>query len=247
MFEIKCETLVNNLMNLDKFTVLKINMYRIKIIFALLFITCSVFSQTEPGKKGTKAVITTELGNIEILLYDETPLHRDNFIKLIKDGFYDSLLFHRVVKSFVVQGGDPNSRNAARGELIGGSGPGYTVPAEIHPSYYHKNGAIAAARQSDQVNPMKLSSGSQFYIVVGNILTIPQLNQLASQGTSPPFTEQMIKDYTSIGGTPHLDGAYTVFGEVTKGIEIVTQLSLYPVDSYSRPITDIRFSIHLME
>ena len=222
-------------------------MQKIIFILILFYTTNSLFTQTSADYKGKKAVITTEFGDIEILLYDGTPKHRDNFIKLAKEGFYDGLLFHRIIKDFVIQGGDPVSRNASKGELLGGSGPGYTIPAEINSSFYHKKGAIAAARQGDQVNPQRASSGSQFYIVTGTTLTPVQLNQLAAQGGRPQFTEQMINDYTSKGGTPHLDGAYTVFGEVIKGIEIVEKLGQLPTDAYNRPNNDIRFRVKIIE
>jgi cyclophilin family peptidyl-prolyl cis-trans isomerase len=214
--------------------------------WALLFIALSLFSQSGFPEKGTRAIIETNFGNIEILLYDETPLHRDNFIKLAKDEIYKDLLFHRVIKNFMVQGGDPNSRNATKGELLGSSSSGVDIPAEINPKFYHKKGAIAAARKSDQVNPVRASSGSQFYIVIGNVISVEQLNQIASRANSNPFSEKQIHDYTTIGGTPHLDGAYTVFGEVISGIEIIEKIALMPVDSYNRPLEDVKFSVIIM-
>ncbi len=216
------------------------------LILTIVFGLLSIFSEMN-YTKDNKVIIITEYGEIEILLYEGTPVHRDNFIKLVKDGFYEDLLFHRVVENFIIQGGDPTSRNASRGVLLGRTGPGYTIPAEINPDYYHKKGAVAAARQPDNINPFKESSGSQFYIVIGTVLNMGQLNYLMSQGNYPPFSEQMIRDYTTIGGSPHLDGSYTVFGEVIRGIDIVEKIGQLQVDSYKRPLNDIKFSIKIPE
>ena len=191
----------------------------------------------------SKINIDTNYGRIVIRLYNETPLHRNNFIKLVKTGFYDSCLFHRVINGFMIQGGDPNSKNSDKGEMLGMGGPGYTIPAEINPKFYHKKGAIAAARKGDAVNPLKESSGSQFYIVQGQVFTKEQINAFISMGKV--FTEQQIKDYTTIGGTPHLDGEYTVFGEITEGFDVLDKIAALPVDAYNRPLQDVIYTMTL--
>jgi len=157
----------------------------------------------------TEVVIETSLGAITIALYNETPKHRDNFIKLATDGFYDGVLFHRIIQNFMIQTGDPDSKNAAKGQRLGMGGPGYTIPAEILPNFTHKRGAVAAARQGDNVNPQRASSGSQFYIVDGP------------------------------NGAPHLNGQYTIFGEVTKGLDVVDKIAAQSKDQADRPIDDI--------
>ena len=224
-------------------------MRRIYIILLSLFL---IFSYTSIGQvksvpKGTKVLIETSLGNINIILYEGTPLHRNNFVKLVKEGFFDNQLFHRVIKNFMIQGGDPNSKNAAKGQMLGIGGPKYTIPAEFNSSFYHKKGALAAARLGDDVNPKKSSSGSQFYIVHGNKFTADQLNNMVKSGEHSVFTSQQIKDYTSIGGTPHLDGSYTVFGEVTAGFEILEKIAISPVDANDRPLQDIKYKMKIIK
>jgi cyclophilin family peptidyl-prolyl cis-trans isomerase len=225
------------------------NMKKIKILLLslLLISSISLIGQVKNDSKGTKVSIETSLGNIILILYDETPLHRDNFIKLVKEGYYDNQLFHRVIKDFMVQGGDPNSKNANRGEMLGIGGPKYTLPAEFNSSFYHKKGALAAARKGDDVNPQKASSGSQFYIVQGRIYSQSQLNNMVTQGSHPVFTPQQIKDYTTIGGTPNLDGSYTVFGEVIQGIDVIEKIANLPVDAYKRPLEDIKFTMMIIK
>lgn len=190
--------------------------------------------------------ISTSMGKMVIKLYNETPKHRDNFIQLAEQEFFDGQLFHRVINNFMIQGGDPNSKNASKGEMLGMGGPGYTVPAELKPGLYHKKGAIAAARKGDAVNPGKESSGSQFYIVHGQVYSGEQLQAFVSGGRHKPFTEQEITDYTTIGGTPHLDDSYTVFGEVIEGMELIDKLAAVPVDSYNRPLEDLVFSVRII-
>lgn len=171
-------------------------------------------------------LIQTSMGDIVIRLSDSTPLHRDNFLKLVKIGFYDSVLFHRVIKNFMIQTGDPDSKMAAAGIPLGNGGTGYTIPAEFRTSLFHKKGVIAAARQSDQANPQKASNGSQFYIVQGKTFTDPELDGLESgrlNGRKIPANKREV--YKTIGGTPHLDDNYTVFGEVIKGIEVVDKIA----------------------
>lgn len=190
--------------------------------------------------------ISTSMGKMVIKLYNETPKHRDNFIQLAEQEFFDGQLFHRVINNFMIQGGDPNSKNASKSEMLGMGGPGYTVPAELMPGLYHKKGALAAARKGDAVNPGKESSGSQFYIVQGQVYSREQLQAFVSGGRHKPFTEKEITDYTTIGGTPHLDDSYTVFGEVIEGLDLIDKLAAIPVDSYNRPLEDIVFSVRII-
>lgn len=193
-----------------------------------------------------KVLISTTKGDIVIELFDETPLHRDNFIKLVQDGFYDGTLFHRVINDFMIQGGDPDSKDAQPGEQLGMGGPGYTLPAEFVEGKYHVKGAVAAARQSDQVNPEKESSGSQFYIVQGRVFNHDELEML-QQRMQKDLTTEQIRIYTTIGGTPHLDGEYTVFGRVVEGLEIVDIIAATETDRTSRPIEDISVKMQIIE
>ena len=234
--------------------------------------------------------IKTSEGDITVCLYDETPRHRDNFLKLAKEGYYDGTLFHRVIKNFMIQGGDPNSKDAPEGVMLGTGGPGYTVPAEILPQFIHKRGALAAARQGDEVNPERASSGSQFYIVWGQVYNEGQMGQLARQMQmqaeqavfnrladehrkeimdlrrnrdqaglmelqndliaqtraimaeqgNAGLTDEQKKTYTTVGGTPHLDGQYTVFGEVTDGLDVVEKIQNTATAAGDRPKQDIK-------
>ncbi|MEG2849311.1 MAG: peptidylprolyl isomerase, partial [Bacteroidales bacterium] len=164
--------------------------------------------------------INTTLGNIQVKLYDETPLHRDNFLKLVKEKYYEGTIFHRVINGFMIQAGDPLSKGANAGKSLGTGGPGYTIPAEIvYPQLFHKRGVLAAARQGDAINPKRASSGSQFYIVCGEVYSKGQIEQMEKWGTK--FTAEQIDAYSTVGGTPHLDGQYTVFGEVIEGMNVV--------------------------
>jgi peptidyl-prolyl cis-trans isomerase B (cyclophilin B) len=210
-----------------------------KILFIDLFIliTLSVFSQQQTE---TIVVLETTKGVIKLKLYDGTSLHKANFIKLVSKGYYNGQLFHRVIKDFMIQSGDPDSRNAKSGAQLGSGDPGYTIPAEIYGNYYHKKGALAAARTGDDVNPKRESSGSQFYIVQGKKYTTEQLNAMESAKRHIPFTDEQITAYTTIGGTPHLDYAYTVFGEVTEGLDVIDKIASAPTDSHNRPIEDIK-------
>ena len=192
--------------------------------------------------------IETTLGTIKVKLYDETPLHRDNFLKLVKDEFYEGVLFHRVIKDFMIQAGDPESKTADSTARLGAGGLGYTVPAEIDfPKFYHKRGALAAARQGDMVNPEKKSSSCQFYIVQGQTFTDAQLDQMEMRLTyqlrmKEPFkyTEEQRTMYKTFGGTPHLDGQYTVFGEVVEGFDVLQKISEVKTSRGDRPVEDIR-------
>lgn len=196
-------------------------------------------------KKQQKAIISTGFGDMTIVLYDETPVHRDNFIRLAKEGFYDGTLFHRVIKDFMIQGGDPDSKNAPPDKLLGTGGPSYTLQAEFNPEFIHKKGALAAARQGDQVNPERRSSGSQFYIVQGKKVTRTELNNIAQRG-GVFYTADQIKTYETIGGTPFLDQQYTVFGEVISGLEVIDKIAAAQTGSGNRPIKDIKMTIRLI-
>jgi len=188
----------------------------------------------------TVAVFKTTAGDIKILLYEEAPLHAENFAKLVRSGYYDSILFHRVIEGFMIQAGDPNSRKALEGQQLGDGGPGYTIPAEFKPQYFHKKGAVAAARLGDQVNPSKSSSGSQFYIVQGQVLNAGQLDMMVQSGRHIAFTDEQKEAYTSAGGTPHLDNNYTVFGEVIQGLDVIDKIASSSADQRNRPLTDVR-------
>lgn len=245
----------------------------------------------------TKVTIKTTEGDITVRLYDETPRHRDNFLKLAQEGYYNGTLFHRVIKNFMIQGGDPNSKGAPAGVQLGTGGPGYTIPAEIQPQFIHKRGALAAARQGDEVNPERASSGSQFYIVWGQVYNNGQIGQLARQlqmqaeqsifnrlagehrkeimdlrrnrdqaglmelqndliaqtqaimaeQGGAALTEAQKQTYTTIGGTPHLDGQYTVFGEVEEGLDVVEKIQGTETMPGDRPKQDIQIlSVEVM-
>ena len=241
-----------------------------------------------------KVKIETTLGNITVRLYDETPIHRDNFVKLVKEGYYDGTLFHRVIKDFMIQGGDPDSKGAPAGKMLGVGGPDYTLEAEIKDNLYHKRGALAAARQGDEVNPERRSSGSQFYIVWGQVYKENQLNQLGKQIRMQKvqdafndlakarreeimqmrrernraglqelqdqliaeaenkvgkqgLTDQQMQLYSTVGGTPHLDGQYTVFGEVEEGLNVVEQIQNTATGRADRPTNDIDMRMTIID
>jgi len=188
--------------------------------------------------------IQTTMGDIIIRLSDSTPLHRDNFLKLVKVGYYDSLLFHRVIQNFMIQGGDPDSKRAAASVPLGNGGPGYTVPAEFRTTLFHRKGVIAAARTGDNVNPQKASSGSQFYIVQGKVFTDAGLDSVETfrmSGRKIPLAQREV--YKTIGGTPHLDQAYTVYGEVVKGLDVIDKIAAVQTSKAQdrdRPLQDVR-------
>jgi len=264
-------------------------------VLSSLMLACS-------SQKETLVSISTPDGEIIVKLYDSTVQHKDNFIKLASKGYFDGLLFHRVIKNFMIQGGDPTSRNAKPGVLLGDGDTNYTVPFEYIPSYLHKRGAFAAARESDDVNPLKASSASQFYIVQGKVFTNDELDavelkverrtkqyimmdllkkggkedelkafhQMVDQRDTAgirrvvekyhdaveaeylrtkPFkiTDAQRRVYTTIGGTPHLDGAYTVFGEVVSGMEVVDKIAAVETDTNNRPVKDIPMTIKLIK
>ncbi len=247
-------------------------------------------SQKGKTEKMTKVELETSLGKIVVELYNETPQHRDNFIKLVKEGYYDGVLFHRVIKDFMIQTGDGNSKTAGPETSLGDGDPGYTIEAEfVYPKYFHKRGALAAARTGDQVNPERRSSGSQFYIVTGKVYSSDELQMMTkrmndvkkqdifrrlitensakidelqnnhdsegiktlqneliqkteAEAAENPFkmTDEQLNAYTSIGGTPHLDGQYTVFGEVVEGMDVVDKIQNTTTGRLDRPTIDIR-------
>jgi peptidyl-prolyl cis-trans isomerase B (cyclophilin B) len=267
-------------------------MIRSILIFFLIVTTGSAFGQ----KHDELVKINTRFGEMIVVLYDETPKHKSNFIKLAKERFFDSLLFHRVMKEFMIQGGDPESKKSPKGAQLGSGGPGYTIDAEINPKFYHHKGALAAARMPDQANPKRASSGSQFYIVQGKKMTEAQLNNdqkfnndlrqfLAKPENGKyvdsvniyrrkndqagfaeflkrmrPVVEQSLgmkvdkelaaeikRVYSTEGGAPHLDGQYTVFGKVIKGIEVVDSIAAQQTDRADRPVEDIRMTMHVIK
>lgn len=267
-------------------------------LIVLLTILACTLAGCKPGQKKdgnnmeneTKLKIETSAGDIVVKLYNETPRHRDNFIKLAQDGTYEGTLFHRVIKDFMIQAGDPESKGAPKGKMLGAGDMGYTIPAEfVYPKYFHKKGALSAARQGDNVNPEKASSGCQFYIVTGKVYSDStlldmerQMNQLrlnnafqtlvqknmktiyklrregnqdglldlqdtliaqaeAQVEKEEPFrfTPEQVQAYTTVGGTPHLDGEYTVFGEVLEGMDVVDKIQRVKTDRNDRPEEDV--------
>lgn len=195
--------------------------------------------QQKESHKGTRVEMVTNYGRIVLLLYDETPLHRDNFIKLATNRVFDGLLFHRVIEKFMIQGGDPTSKGAEPGKMLGDGTLGYNIPAEFRPELFHKRGALCAAREGDMVNPKKESSASQFYIVQGRVWNTEELDNLQKRMKREISAEQ--RDvYTTLGGTPFLDGEYTVFGEVIEGMEVVDKIAAVKCDKNDRPLEDVR-------
>ena len=220
----------------------------IGLLNCLIVVSLAAQKDSTIKKKDRKRdiLIQTTMGDIVIRLSDSTPLHRDNFLKLVKVGYYDSVLFHRVISEFMIQSGDPNSRRAAAGQPLGNGGPGYTIPAEFRTTLFHKKGAIAAARTPDNVNPQKASSGSQFYLVQGRVYTDAGLDSLETgrlNGRKIPVAYREM--YKTIGGVPHLDQGYTVYGEVVKGLDIVDKIAAVKTSrgqDRDRPLEDVRIS-----
>lgn len=219
--------------------------YYVLVLFSLL-LTSQLNAQSKSKKHGkmnltkdTKIVIKTSMGDMTAILYANTPYHSNNFLKLIGEHYYDGLLFHRVIKDFMVQAGDPDSKNAPANKQLGSGGPDYTIAAEITPAHYHKKGALSAARTGDQMNPTRRSSGSQFYIVTGKVYTDNELDKMEKQMFTK-FTPEQRKAYTTIGGTPFLDGQYTVFGEVTDGVDVAEAISKVAKNSSDRPNQDVK-------
>lgn len=266
----------------------------------VLFVTLLLITSCAQDKKDYVVTIKTSYGDMVAILYDETPKHKANFVKLAQEHFYDSLLFHRVIQNFMIQGGDPNSKKAKPGESLGNGGPGYTVEAEFVPTLFHEKGALSAARLGDQVNPQRASSGSQFYIVQGTVISpteidnlrfdqmqlmtglrkmfenpankplLDSLNQLYFAGDMQAYQarlfalaprvenetglkvmkdlpEARIKAYTTVGGAPHLDDQYTVFGKVIKGLDVIDKIAAVQRDPGDRPVEDIRMTVTVEE
>jgi len=211
-------------------------------VSVLLTITCTAQKDSTLKKKDRKrdVLMQTSLGDITIRLSDSTPLHRDNFLKLVKTGYYDGVLFHRVIQNFMIQAGDPDSKNATAGTPLGNGGPAYTVPAEFRSSLFHKKGVLAAARDN---NPEKASSGSQFYIVQGKFFTDAGLDSVETFRIKRKLPAGQREVYKTIGGTPHLDQNYTVYGEVVKGLEVVDKIAAVPTSKGAdrdRPLEDVK-------
>jgi len=210
--------------------------------FALLAIICLISIQSFAQKKSKKddlVTIKTEQGTMHVILFDETPKHKANFIKLVKDKFYDGLLFHRVIEGFMIQGGDPESRDAKADVTLGKGENGYRVPAEFSPKLFHQKGALAAARDN---NPAKESSGCQFYIVQGKKWNKADLAKQVARATRK-VTEEQKAVYETVGGTPHLDGSYTVFGQVVDGIDVIDKITSYPRNDRDRPEKNIAMKV----
>ena len=249
------------------------NFFSITFIFLLAIISFASFKPlNDGGAEQIKVLMLTNFGVIKIKLYNETPRHRDNFVKLIKAHYYDSLLFHRVIQNFMIQGGDPDSKRAAADSILGNGGPDYTIPAEFNQKLFHKKGVIAAARDGDLDNPLQASSGSQFNIVklFNEIInrsenkSLLEIYKRVAKANIPDsvkfvndsidkqlkielpaypaytFSEEQIKAYTTVGGTPHLDGSYTVFGEVYDGFEVIDDIAKEKTGRNNRPIKDVR-------
>ena len=214
------------------------------LLVLITLLSINVLGQKK--KKQAKVLMTTEYGDIKLVLYNETPKHRDNFIKLVSEGFYDSTLFHRVIQNFMIQGGDPESKNAKKEAQLGNGGPGYTIPAEFNTGLIHKKGALAAARMGDGVNPNKESSGSQFYIVQGKKYVKDDLVKM-SERTGKNYTEEQYTMYETMGGTPHLDMEYTIFGEVIEGLEVIDKIAEVAKGMGDRPVEDIIITIKVVK
>ena len=205
-----------------------------------LGVLASLLFLSSCGDGKTYAEIETDYGTMKVVLFDETPKHRDNFIKLAKEGFYDDLLFHRVIKDFMVQGGDPDSKGAAPGTSLGMGGPGYRIDAEV--GLPHLRGTLAAARDG---NPDKKSSGSQFYLVQGKPATESQVNHFETQ-KNIKYTPEQRRLYMEVGGAPYLDMDYTVFGEIVEGLEVLEKISLVPTDPNNRPKQDVKMKVRIL-
>ncbi len=217
--------------------------YLLSILLPIFLFGCASQKTVRKADLKKDVLLETSMGNVRVRLSDATPLHRDNFLKLVKAKYYDGMLFHRVINHFMIQAGDPDSRNAASGKPLGDGGPAYTIPAEFRPNLFHKKGVIAAAREGDDANPQKASSGSQFYLVQGKVWTDGGLDTLETKrlnGRKIPIEHRMV--YKTQGGSPHLDQNYTVFGEVVSGIDVVDKIAALPTSKgmdKDRPLTDV--------
>ncbi len=221
--------------------------YKLVLLVSLLvtLISTGLCAQNLDSDSEQLIKIETTLGNIVIKLYNETPGHRANMIKLIEEDFFKGQLFHRVIADFMIQGGDPHSAGAEKGQRLGSGGPDNTIPAEFNENLIHKKGALAAARQGDNMNPLQESSISQFYLVLGRVFTTQELNLMAQRGMVK-LSNEAVDIYTTIGGSPHLDGAYTVFGEIVDGIEVMERIAAVATDTYDRPVEDVVYTISLV-
>lgn len=206
-----------------------------------------MFSAFAAKPKNQYIRIKTEFGECIVKLYNETPLHRENLLKLVKDGYYNGTLFHRVIKDFMIQGGDPDSKTAKPDSLLGEGGPKYTIPAEFRDSLFHKKGVLAAAREGDMVNPKKESSGSQFYLVQGKVFTDEQLNSLEEKRLKFKIPEYQRQVYKTMGGAPHLDRNYTVYGEIVVGLDMVDKIAMLQTDKNNRPKRDVKMDISILK
>ncbi|MFI5218115.1 MAG: peptidylprolyl isomerase [Bacteroidia bacterium] len=224
---------------------MKIKIYSFALLISIM--TTTTFAQSD--KKGAPAAkdhivqVTTDYGSMKIKLYNETPKHRDNFLKLAKEGFYNGTLFHRVMSAFMLQGGDPDSKNAAPDKMLGAGDIGYTVPAEFNPALYHKKGALCAARRE---TPTKESSGCQFYIVQGKKYTDAELDQMEARA-GIKYTADQRKVYTTVGGTPFLDMSYTVYGEVIEGMDVIDKICAVPTKPGDRPVKDVKMTVKVIQ
>jgi peptidyl-prolyl cis-trans isomerase B (cyclophilin B) len=216
-----------------------------KLLFAICLSLLCIGAQAK-REKNVEVLFETTAGNFRVKLFNETPLHRDNFIKLVNEGFYDSLLVHRVVYGFMIQMGDSASRHAKPGDFLGVTKPSHTVPAEIRfPQLFHQRGMLSMARQADEVNPERASSGTQFFIVTGRTYMPQELKTMearvaAATNGEARFTDRVRSAYENYGGTPHLDGQYTVFGQVVDGMRTITDIQMTDTDQHDRPKEDIR-------
>ena len=216
-----------------------------KITFVAIFLlsVCTMFAQKSVRQQNRSeerplVEIVTSEGTIVVELFNDTPVHRDNFIKLVETRFYDSLLFHRVIRNFMIQAGDPNSRNAPYGKMLGDGTLDYLLPAEISPKHFHRRGALCAARMGDNVNPEKKSSPCQFYIVQGRRWQRQEIDMMRER-MSRQMTEDQIDVYMREGGAPHLDGDYTVFGQVVSGMDVVDRIASVKTNRADRPVDDV--------
>lgn len=234
-------------MRITKFKGIKANGFDrvMKIGVSILLILGGFNAAFAAKPKNTYVRIKTGYGEAIVRLYNETPLHRDNFIKLAKSGFYNTTLFHRVIKDFMIQGGDPDSKRAKAGQLLGSGGLAYTIPAEFKPEFFHKKGALAAARDD---NPAKASSSTQFYLVQGRTFNDEELNRIEQtrlKGRKIPADQREV--YKTLGGAPFLDQDYTVFGETVKGIEMIDAIAAVGVDQNNRPLKDIPVEVSVLK
>ncbi len=223
--------------------------YYIALLTLFLALSVSLFAQKEESvaidtsAKGQMVIISTEFGDMKVLLYDATPKHRDNFVKLVESGFYDSLLFHRVIRNFMIQGGDPLSKTADSVQSLGMGDIGYTIPAEFVDSLFHRKGALCAARTS---NPEKASSGCQFYIVQGQVLSPEQVNMLEMQ-QGVKLSAAQKEAYSTVGGTPQLDRNYTVYGQVIEGLDVIDKIAGVKTRPGDRPVQDVRMTMKMVK